>query len=65
MHSNLESESKVQRSIFRFFFGNFRNLRFFSGIPKDEKSPELQTYGAVHMPTAHMSTDGCEALSAH
>ena len=23
----------------------------------------FQTYGAVHMPTAHMSTDGCEALS--
>ena len=22
------------------------------------------TYGTVHMPTAHMSTDGCEALSA-
>ena len=23
-----------------------------------------KTYGVVHMPTAHMSTDGCEALSA-
>ena len=25
---------------------------------------ETPTYDAVHMPTAHMSTDGCEALSA-
>ena len=24
----------------------------------------LKTYGAVHMPAAHISTDGCEALSA-
>ena len=23
------------------------------------------TYDTVHMPPAHMSTDGCEALSAH
>ena len=25
---------------------------------------ETRTYGTVHMPTAHMCTDGCEALSA-
>ena len=25
---------------------------------------EIITYNAVHMPTAHISTDGCEALSA-
>ena len=24
----------------------------------------LETYGAVHMPMAHMGTDGCEAISA-
>ena len=24
----------------------------------------FKTYETVHMPTAHMSTDGCEALSA-
>ena len=28
--------------------------------PRDSE----ETYGTVHMPTGHMSTDGCEALSA-
>ena len=27
-------------------------------------SSSIRTYNAVHMPTAHMNTDGCEALSA-
>ena len=35
----------------------------FSAAWRDLKL-KIKTYNAVHMPTAHMSTDGCEALSA-
>ena len=38
-----------------------------SAISVKSRDPKLRltTYGAVHVPTAHMNTDGCEALSAH
>ena len=32
--------------------------------PPDFDYQASMTYEIVHMPTAHMSTDGCEALSA-
>ena len=51
MHNDLSSEI-------------FENSRYREFSAAAEHLVGAKTYGAVHMPAAHISTDGCEALSA-